>query len=345
MVSLASLWLPILLSAVAVFVASSIVHMVLPHHRSDYNKVPSEDALMDALRAANLAPGDYLVPHPGSPAHMRSEEYKTKVNRGPVAMLTVMTGFFAMGKRFAQWFAYILVVGGITAYVARYSLPFGSGPRGVFRIVGLVAFAAYGMCEMPERLRSPKKKRAMSPPTRPPAAGSSTRIHGSSDSAPRRMSLEPTRRLVNRCVRERKMIAPAPPSRPATAARIRNWVLGSRQKKRPNREGRAGGSGELILHLQTCAPRIRRPRLRRRRRRRASTRPRRTCCLPCGPRTPRRPASCRSGTGAGRRETPARRFRSGPRGPTPHQYKARGLDLSGLVGGSRPCYHPAPLAV
>jgi len=145
MVSLSSLWLPILLSAVAVFIASSIVHMVLPHHRSDYNKVPSEDALMDALRAANLAPGDYLVPHPGSPAHMRSEEYKTKVNRGPVAMLTVMTGFFAMGKRFAQWFAYILVVGGITAYVARYSLPFGSGPRGVFRIVGLVAFAAYGM--------------------------------------------------------------------------------------------------------------------------------------------------------------------------------------------------------
>jgi len=33
MVPLTSLWAPILLSAVIVFVASSIMHMVLPFHR------------------------------------------------------------------------------------------------------------------------------------------------------------------------------------------------------------------------------------------------------------------------------------------------------------------------
>ena len=145
MVPLTSLWLPILLSAVAVFIASSIVHMLLPHHRSDYAKVPSEDTVMDDLRKANLAPGDYLVPHPGSPEHMRSEEYKQKVNRGPVAMLTVMTGLFAMGKRFTQWFVYLLVVGGLTGYVAAHALPPGAPWRPVFRIAGCVSFAAYGL--------------------------------------------------------------------------------------------------------------------------------------------------------------------------------------------------------
>ena len=43
MVPVTSLWLPVLVSAVIVFVASSILHMVLPFHRKDYRAVPSED--------------------------------------------------------------------------------------------------------------------------------------------------------------------------------------------------------------------------------------------------------------------------------------------------------------
>ena len=49
MVSLASLWLPIVVSAVIVFLASWVVHMFLPHHRSDFAKLPpQEDAVLDA---------------------------------------------------------------------------------------------------------------------------------------------------------------------------------------------------------------------------------------------------------------------------------------------------------
>lgn len=50
MVSLTSLWLPILVSAVIVFVASSIIHMVLPYHRSDMRKLAQEDEVLAALR-------------------------------------------------------------------------------------------------------------------------------------------------------------------------------------------------------------------------------------------------------------------------------------------------------
>ena len=41
MVSLAALWLPILLSAVIVFIASSIVHMAMPWHKNDYPRIPN----------------------------------------------------------------------------------------------------------------------------------------------------------------------------------------------------------------------------------------------------------------------------------------------------------------
>jgi hypothetical protein len=149
MVSLSALWLPILLSAVGVFVASSIIHMFLPYHRSDYKKAPTEDAIMDDLRKANLAPGDYLIPHPGGPEHMRSEEYKNKVKRGPVVMFTVMTGFFEMGKRFIQWFVYSLVISVLASLLAAHTCPPGATFRRVFHIVGLFAFAGYGLALWP----------------------------------------------------------------------------------------------------------------------------------------------------------------------------------------------------
>ena len=56
MPSLGALWLPIVLSAVLVFVVSSIIHMVLRYHNSDYGRLPNEDAVRAALRAGSPAP-------------------------------------------------------------------------------------------------------------------------------------------------------------------------------------------------------------------------------------------------------------------------------------------------
>jgi hypothetical protein len=44
MAMLASLWLPILLAAVGVFVVSSLIHMLFKWHNRDYRKLPNEDA-------------------------------------------------------------------------------------------------------------------------------------------------------------------------------------------------------------------------------------------------------------------------------------------------------------
>ncbi len=149
MVSWTSLWLPILISAVACFIASSLIHMVLPYHRSDYKKVPSEDAVMDALRKFSIPPGDYHMPRPDNAQAMKSPEFQEKFKKGPVVMMTVMAGEFSMGKKFAQWFVYLLVVSAFAGCVAGNALAPGAPFEHVFHFVGLVAFASYGLALWP----------------------------------------------------------------------------------------------------------------------------------------------------------------------------------------------------
>src|SRR5215813_10641383 len=98
MVPVTSLVVPILVAAVLVFVASSIIHMVLPIHRGDLSRLPDEDRVQDALRAFNIPPGDYALPCVGSPAEMKSPEFQARMKKGPVALITVRpTGPPAMG--------------------------------------------------------------------------------------------------------------------------------------------------------------------------------------------------------------------------------------------------------
>ena len=145
MVAISELWLPILLAAVVVFVVSSVIHMFLGYHKNDMGPVPNEDATMDALRALNIPPGEYLVPKAWSMAQMKSPEYKAKFERGPVVLLNVVDARLAMGKNLAQWFIYLLIVGFCCAYIASRELMHGAPYLSVFRLVGFSAFMAYAL--------------------------------------------------------------------------------------------------------------------------------------------------------------------------------------------------------
>lgn len=141
-VHLMSLWLPIVLSAVAVFFASSLVWMVFQYHNSDWSKTPDEDAVRTALN--NVAPGHYAVPHAASAAERKSSAWQEKCVQGPVAMLTVIpSGLPAMGKQLGQWIVYCLVISFLVAYVTSTTVPAGSEYLRVFRIAGTVAVLAY----------------------------------------------------------------------------------------------------------------------------------------------------------------------------------------------------------
>jgi len=97
-VPLTSLWLPVLLSAVVVFLASSVVHMLLTYHRTDFGKLPSEAEISDSLRRFNVPPGDYIMPHCSSPAEMKTPEFKEKWQKGPRMIVTARCSLMAKSR-------------------------------------------------------------------------------------------------------------------------------------------------------------------------------------------------------------------------------------------------------
>lgn len=147
MVGIPELWLPILVAAVLVFVASSVIHMFLPYHRTDFAGVPQEDALMGAMRELGVSAGDYAVPYAGDPEVLKSDAYREKAQRGPVVFMTVLPPGdpFAMGAQLGQWFVYALVVGVFAAYVAGRALGPGAEYLAVFRFAGVTAFVGYAL--------------------------------------------------------------------------------------------------------------------------------------------------------------------------------------------------------
>jgi hypothetical protein len=146
MISVVSLWLPILLSAVAVFILSSVIHMVFGYHNTDFKKLPSEDQVGDDLRKANIPPGDFIFPHAADMKERNSQEYKDKCEKGPNGVMTVFTaGKSDMTTSLGLWFVYSLVVGIFAAYVASRALEPSAHYLAVFRFVGVTAFCSYSL--------------------------------------------------------------------------------------------------------------------------------------------------------------------------------------------------------
>jgi len=149
MISVFSLWLPILLSSIVVFILSSIIHMFLKYHNSDYNKLPGEDKIMDDLRKAGIPAGDYMFPYCTENKERNSKEFKDKMNNGPSGVLTIFQGgAFNMGPSLAQWFVYCLIVGVFAAYIAGRALEPGVDYLSVFRFTGATAFVGYSLALM-----------------------------------------------------------------------------------------------------------------------------------------------------------------------------------------------------
>jgi len=142
---LMSLWLPILLSAVFVFIVSTFLHMVLSYHFTDFKKLPNEDGALEALRNMNIPAGDYVAPCPQSQAEMRSEEYLAKVKQGPVVFLTVQSSDAKMTTNLVQWFVYSIVISIFAAYVGIHAVGAEGDYLDVFRFVGCAAFMGYSL--------------------------------------------------------------------------------------------------------------------------------------------------------------------------------------------------------
>lgn len=142
--SLTDLWLAILLSAVFVFVASSVLHMLVPIHRGDFKQMPGEAELLEAMRKAGVQPGDYMFPFATCMKDLGNPEMIDKFKQGPVGTITVIpSGPPAMGKNLVQWFLYCVLISFFVAYIATFSLEPGTPYLTVFRLTGTVAVVGY----------------------------------------------------------------------------------------------------------------------------------------------------------------------------------------------------------
>ncbi len=123
---LSALWLPILLSAVIVFIASSIMHTVLPYHKGDYKRLPDEGRALAALRSVNLSRGLYVFPF-CTPKEMKTPEAIAKYEQGPVGMMTVFpNGRPVLPKFLGLWFGYCLIVTFFVAYLTAHTVASGT---------------------------------------------------------------------------------------------------------------------------------------------------------------------------------------------------------------------------
>jgi hypothetical protein len=141
---LTALWLPILASAIAVFVASSIVHMVLKWHSTDYGKLSNEEEARALMRST--APGMYFIPFCADMKEMQKPESIQKFVDGPVAMITIRPpGKPSMGAPLAQWFVLALFVSVIGGYVATKMVFPGSSFLAICRPMAAITFMSYAV--------------------------------------------------------------------------------------------------------------------------------------------------------------------------------------------------------
>lgn len=153
MMALTELWLPILLSAVFVFIVSSIIHMALPVHKGDFKKLPGEEKILAEMRAQGLQPGSYAFPCCESMKDMGSAEFIERCKLGPVGAMTVRpNGPCNMGGALVLWFLYSVVISAFAAHLAAQGLSRGASFKVVFHMTALAAVLGYSVGAFPESI-------------------------------------------------------------------------------------------------------------------------------------------------------------------------------------------------
>jgi hypothetical protein len=145
MAFLAQLWLPIVVSAVVVFILSAATHMALPWRKKEWGRFAGQDALQASI--TGLAPGQYsfpVCPDPKEPA--MGKEWMARWEKGPSGWLVVAApGPMTMGKMLAQTFLVYLAVSFLVAYVASLSLGPTTPALTIVRVTSTVGLLAHGV--------------------------------------------------------------------------------------------------------------------------------------------------------------------------------------------------------
>lgn len=155
------LWLPIVLSAAGVFIASFLTWTVLPTHKRDFIGLPDEKGFIEAVRRMGLKPGNYGFPHFASHKEANTPEARAMWKDGPVGFITILSNPTSMAPRMAITFALQLAVSFLIAYVASVTLHKGDSFAKVFQTVGTVGVLSYAFSHVPHGVWFGAYKRAI----------------------------------------------------------------------------------------------------------------------------------------------------------------------------------------
>jgi hypothetical protein len=157
---LSHLWMPILASAAAVWIASAVIWMALPHHHKDWGGLPNEDAFRDFVKSAGIAPGNYGFPYFSNKKDCHTPEGKARWESGPIGMLNVW-GKISMGRNMLLTFIVNLVVSVLIGYLASVTVPPGAACGHVFQVTATAGILAYCFAFLPNGIWFGQKPRAL----------------------------------------------------------------------------------------------------------------------------------------------------------------------------------------
>jgi len=141
-----ALWMPILVSAVFVFITLMIVHMIPGWHQRDMSAVPGEDRVMEMLRGLSVQPGEYRFPYGNTTKEMQAPAFIEKMKSGPVGTMTVRpSGELPFGRMMGGWFVYSLFIGGLVAFITGHTRTAGEPFLEVFCVSAAAAFGCYSV--------------------------------------------------------------------------------------------------------------------------------------------------------------------------------------------------------
>lgn len=152
MSELATLWLPILLSSIAVFVGSFLAWVVIGHHTPDWSEIPDEGEVVDFIRAQGLRPGQYMFPMARTKEALADGSKQQRMTSGPWGTLNVWSRQVNMSRNLLQTFAFYLVTSFFIGYLASLALDAGASFSKVSQVTGTAGILAYAFGHVPNAI-------------------------------------------------------------------------------------------------------------------------------------------------------------------------------------------------
>lgn len=124
-----SLWIPVVATALATMILSTLAWTLLPHHKPDMQEHPNADELAEQVRASDVPPGNYYFPAYGTP-----KAPGPFIKAGPWGNLKIYPSAPNMGRNIALTFLTLLVVAVFVGYITAQACSPGSDTSRVFQI-------------------------------------------------------------------------------------------------------------------------------------------------------------------------------------------------------------------